>query len=118
MLHLSHVLAVKSGIDNCATLMVFGLTAKSDSRVVKLTWLSKYCTKQYERVLQHIKRTPIPGVPNVLFWAEARMFNVQISTPSMYLSDTLQDRAQTVPASHVGPDLTPMTDSKRDSQRS
>ena len=67
MLHLSHVLAVRSGIDNRATLVVLGLTAKDEPRVVKLTWLSKYRAKRYERVLQDIKTTPIPGVPTVLY---------------------------------------------------
>lgn len=66
-LHLSHVLSARPGIDNRATLVVLGLNPKGKPRVVKLTWLSPHRAERYERVLQHIKGTPIPGVPNVLY---------------------------------------------------
>src|ERR1700733_13962381 len=64
---LSHVLTARPGIDGRATLVLLGLTAKGESRVVKLTWLSGYRAQRYERVLQYITETPILGVPNVLF---------------------------------------------------
>jgi len=93
MLHLSHVLAVRAGIHNSATLVVLGLTAKGDSRVVKLTWLSKYHAERYERVLQHIKTTPISGVPNVLYHGilgQSENASAQVSTPPMNSSNSLQ----------------------------
>jgi Fungal protein kinase len=66
-LHLAHVLSVRSGLDNRATLVVLALTTKRESRVIKLTWLSQYRAERYERVVQCIKRTPIPGIPNLLY---------------------------------------------------
>jgi hypothetical protein len=66
-LRLSHVLVTRQGIDCRATLVLLGLTEKGEPRIVKLTWLSEYRAHQYERVLEHIKKTPIPGVPVALY---------------------------------------------------
>ena len=66
-LRLSHVLATRPGIDSRATLVLLGFTKGGGSRVVKLTWLSEYRAQRYERVLEHIKKTPIPGVPVALY---------------------------------------------------
>ena len=65
-LGLSYVLNARSGIDGRATLVLLGLTAEGESRVVKLTWLGEYRAQRYQRVLEYIKKTRIPGVPDAL----------------------------------------------------
>ena len=66
-LRLSHVPATRLGIDSRMMPVPPGPTKGGGPRVVKLTWLSEYRAQQYERVLEHIKKTPIPGIPVALY---------------------------------------------------